>query len=66
MLNCSTEIRGDFSLRLDPKNGKLELSITLVDTTVMNVWVLYWQVCAEKGASAMNLKAFRIDFACAN
>jgi len=66
MLNCSTEIGGDFSLRWDPKNGKLELSITLVDTIVINVWVLYWQVCAEKGASAMNLKAFRIDFACAN
>jgi hypothetical protein len=45
------------------KNGNLEFFITLVDTTVINVWVLYRHVCAKKGASAMNPKAFRIDFA---
>jgi hypothetical protein len=45
------------------KIGNLEFSITLVDTTVINVWVLYWQMCAKKGASAMNLKAFGIDSA---
>ena len=45
------------------KNGNLEFSISLVDTTDINIWVLYQQVCAKNGGSAMNLKAFRNDFA---
>jgi uncharacterized protein YfaS (alpha-2-macroglobulin family) len=45
------------------KNGNLEFSITLVNTTVTNAWVLYWQVTAKKGIRAINLKAFKIDFA---
>jgi hypothetical protein len=35
----------------------------LVDTIMIHVWVLYWQVCDKKGASEMNQKAFRIDYA---
>jgi len=35
----------------------------LVDTIVINAWVLYRQVCSKKGASGIILKAFRTDFA---
>jgi len=35
----------------------------LVDTIVINGWVLYWQVSAKTGASVMNVQALRIYFA---
>jgi len=35
----------------------------LVDTIMIDAWVLYRKVSAETGASAINLQALRIDFA---
>jgi hypothetical protein len=66
LLNTNT---GNFSLRWEAKNNNhdnnnnLEFCITLVDTTLINAWVMYRQLCAKKEASALNLKGFRIDFA---
>jgi hypothetical protein len=45
------------------KKKIVQNSVTLVETTAINAWVLYRQECAKYGASAMNLKVFRIDFA---
>jgi len=35
----------------------------MVDTIMMNTWVLYRKISAKAGASIMNLQALIIDFA---
>ena len=67
MLTCSTEIQEDFWLSSDPKNGNLNflsLGWTNCDQCVCAVMA---SVCQER-VCAMNLTAFRTDFAkaCAN